>query len=528
MDLATEIFLTSAEQERFILFSTIKDYLVRIYIIKNQDQALRDNFSRDYTAVNLREIAKTTGKTYGSVYNTYLQIVEDFKVILSDDDPKEKDIFNYKTDLYRFYLMANSYSYKFLKISLKNQKQSLDDFLEQNNISKATAMRHFKPLRQHLKKYGVRMVYDQIGFAGDELLIRLAVTNLLWIGTNGVTWPFILINHETVDHLFKQIMNDFGFKETNQATSELFRYYIAVALERIIGNHLVDDNETLRLLRFPFPSTIKRFLEETNNDVLREHPPLVELTESASLYLTLNILPFKYETIEPIDFLLKSIKHYNSDIYDFVEGFLDLLPTEMLDQFNLSILDKKMFKLNLVQIVIGVLTVKDHYRVVIDDFCGNESFYSIDEPKNLKVVVDTAFEHMQRNNTQLDVGENIDIVQHGFYQIIRRLSAFVRINSTVKVAINAPVNTAAYDDLYNFLKGIRMVEIQLFEDIDETTDIIATTISRKEDFQPKAPNAIVVRVDDPMTDVVFGLFTIMIYRTWGFKLTKRNMPYDEL
>lgn len=518
MDLATEVFLTSAEQERFTLFSIIKSYLERVYIFKNQDQPLRDTFERDYTAVNLREIAKITGKTYGSVYNTYLQIIEDFKNIFVEDDPKESEIFNYEADLYRFYLMTNSYSYKFIKISLKDEHTSLDEFLKQNDISKATAMRHFKPLRQHLKRYGVRMVYDQIGFTGDEVLIRLAVTNLLWIGTNGITWPFILINHDTVDRLFKQIMRDFGFDETNHATSELFRYYVAVALERILGGHLVEDNETLRLLRFPFPSTIKRFLDETDNDLLKDHPPLVELAESASLYLILNGLPFKYESIQPIDFLLKSIKHYNSNIYDFVDDFINLLPPELLDQFNMSILEKKQFKLNLAQVVIGVITFKELYQVVIDDFFGNESFYAIDEQKNLKEIVDQSFDQLVRDKNEFEL-DKLNVVKYGFYQILRRMSVFVKFNTTVKVAINAPVNTAAYDDMYNFLQSIRFVELQKFMDIDETTDVIATTISRREEFQPKAPNAIITHVDDPLTDVTFGLLTILIFRTWRHKLT---------
>lgn len=522
MSLATDIFLTTAESDRLNVFNVIKSYLDQTYILSRSSQEITGLEKHDYTTVNLREIAKTMNKTYGSVYNSYLQIFEDFKKITGKEKLSSNDVFNYKGDMYRFYLMTNSYSYKFIKISLRNEHISLDEFLEQNEISKATAMRHFKPLRTHLKKYGVRMVYDEIGFVGDEQMIRFATTALLWRGTNGIVWPFVMIDHDTIDELYQQVKRDFGMGEINQATSELFRYYIAVAIERILGNHRVDDNETLKVLRFPFPSTIKKFLDAHEDEILNAHPELVELTESAALYLVMNTLPFKYESVEPIDFLLKSIKHYNHDIYKFVEEFLDLLPNETVDKFSLSIIEKKTLRLNLSQTMVGVITAKKHYPVILDDFLGNEGFFLRDESSDVKKMVRAALDHVLFNNPKSEFAQYIDIIDYAFYQIIRRLSTFMKVNTNVNITMNIPVNSSVYTDIYNFVNAMKIVTLQNYTDAGADTDILISSVQASDDTIMQFPNAIFFKVNEEFRPADFGMLTVLIMRVWGQKANRKN------
>lgn len=522
MSLAADIFLTAAENDRLNVFHLVKSFLEQTYILARNDREVNDQLPRDYTTVNLREIAKSMDKTYGSVYNSYLQIFEDFKNITGKEELTSNDVFNHKSDLYRFYLMTNSYSYKFIKISLRDEHVTLNEFLEENKISKATAMRHFKSLRLHLKKYGIRMVYDEIGFVGDEQLIRLATTTLIWNGTNGIVWPFVMIDHDTIDELYQQIKRDFGIGEINQATSELFRYYIAVSIERILGNHIVDDNETLKLLRFPFPSTIKQFLENHNEGVLKDHPDLVELTESASLYLTMNILPFKYESIQPIDFLLKSIKHYNNSIYRFVEDFIDILPNEVVDKIGLSIIEKKTLRLNLAQTMVGVLATKSRYPVILDDFLGDEGFFLQDEDPATKKKVESSLEHLIYSHPETEFKKYIDIISYAFYQIIRRLNTFLKVNTKVNIALNIPVNTSSYTDIYNFISGMRIVNIQNYTDSGPDTDMLISSVKTPDDFDEKFPKAIVVKFGEKYSAAEYGMLTVLLMRIWSQKIQQQK------
>jgi Transcriptional antiterminator len=140
--------------------------------------------------INLRKAAYQMNKSYGSVYNTFLGIQEDFKKILKKDKYNTEEMFGVTRDAYHAYLTTNSDGYLFLDAIVKDKESSFKHFYETLESSKATVLRHLKPMRGYLKRFGVRIAYEPMRFVGDEESIRLAIAALYWNCYTGIRLAF--------------------------------------------------------------------------------------------------------------------------------------------------------------------------------------------------------------------------------------------------------------------------------------------------------------------------------------------------
>lgn len=527
MDISTDAFLSTAEADRLSLFKIIKERVHRINVLTQSDTEKEEEIP-EISSVNLRDVAKNMDKNYGSIYNSYTQIIDDFKKILDMNNPTDNDIFTYDTDRYLYYLTSNSLSFKFIRATLLGEKISLDEFLDINSVSKATAMRHFKPMRMHLKTYGVRMVYGTIGFVGDELLIRLALTSLLWAATNGTAWPFSSVDYQEIDDFFHHAIRDFGFTEINPATSELFRYFITVSLLRVSKGYILEHDARFDLIDFPYPPIVKNFFNEAKGRAFQEAPDFPELVEAAGLYITLNILPFNHENIKSVDFLLKSFKHYAPSIYGFVEDFMRELPPDMVNDFNLSVIEKRTLKLNLNRVFAGVQALGKYYLAVMADFYDEGSIFIESQDKKTEDVVIEAIDRLKRYGDAKELSQSEEsLIIEVFYQVLKRQSSYNRGNSQVNVAINATTNSSSYTDLYSFLKNFDFVNLQKFADIDETTDVIVSGNANTELDNEPTTKAVAVRVDSPISSSDLGIITVLLVRIWRNKVLKRGQLSED-
>ena len=82
LDSFTDLFLSKSEIEKIQLFNKIK--LIRTTQLASAD-LIGTYRSRDIQVkdINLRKAAYQMNKSYGSVYNTFLGIQDDFKKILN-------------------------------------------------------------------------------------------------------------------------------------------------------------------------------------------------------------------------------------------------------------------------------------------------------------------------------------------------------------------------------------------------------------------------------------------------------------
>ena len=92
--------------------------------------------------------------------------------------------------------MNQSDVFDFVNILLKGEEVKFEEFWTSHDISKATALRHLKGVRDLIRSFDIRMYYDPIRLEGDENKIRLVLIILFWLATDGHTWPF-----ETIDRL---------------------------------------------------------------------------------------------------------------------------------------------------------------------------------------------------------------------------------------------------------------------------------------------------------------------------------------
>jgi hypothetical protein len=99
LDSFTDLFLSKSEIEKIQLFNKIR--LIRISQLASSD--LIGTYRKQHVVVkdiNLRKAAYQMNKSYGSVYNTFLGIQEDFTKILGKKDYKVEEMFAVTRDAY--------------------------------------------------------------------------------------------------------------------------------------------------------------------------------------------------------------------------------------------------------------------------------------------------------------------------------------------------------------------------------------------------------------------------------------------
>lgn len=181
MNASESIFLTQAENDKYALLMEIvglkRDELPvkkRIELSRNNQPLVED--------VNLKQVAILLNRSYGSLYNMYMSIIGDLKEIIGPDVDDIKTLFSVPTDAYHYLLVNKSEAFDFIKILLKGETVTFQEFWEAHDTSKATALRHLKGVRDLIRSFDIRMYYDPLRLEGDENKIRLVLTMLLLDG----------------------------------------------------------------------------------------------------------------------------------------------------------------------------------------------------------------------------------------------------------------------------------------------------------------------------------------------------------
>lgn len=260
MNASESIFLTQAENDKYALLMEIvglkRDELPvkkRIELSRNNQPLVED--------VNLKQVAMLLNRSYGSLYNMYMSIIGDLKEIIGPDVDDIKTLFSVPTDAYHYLLVNKSEAFNFIKILLKGETVTFQEFWEAHDTSKATALRHLKGVRDLIRSFDIRMYYDPLRLKGDENKIRLVLTMLFWMATEGHTWPFEDVKRDDALKAFDVAIDRFQLEKTNILTRELGAYSIVVTYFRLLQGHTVSTELDGDFICYPVPNMVSEYLK---------------------------------------------------------------------------------------------------------------------------------------------------------------------------------------------------------------------------------------------------------------------------
>lgn len=326
-----DIFLSPTETEKLSLFRRILNARVAQTPVANR-LAMERAHKPPVTDVNLRQIATLTGRNYGSVYNTYNGLVAELQQMLHTKSTDPTRLFAVSTSELRQYLVKNGDPFKFLQAVLYDRYHSFDDFLQESQVSKATMLRHLKPLRDFARRFGIRFSYESFGIRGDERRVRVFLTLIYWLAMDGAAWPFIHCDRDAVGALADHAVSLFDVGRPNLVMREIAMYYLAIAARRVTTGNGIAFSEDGFSLKYPVPNLFEDLPSGEQNPWLFAGVPVsIQMGESASLYFLFNFLPFYVTKGDDLQGkIIQRFQRYNPAVYTLVSEFLAKLPVNFL------------------------------------------------------------------------------------------------------------------------------------------------------------------------------------------------------
>jgi len=534
LDSFTDLFLSKSEIEKIQLFNKIKlirtDQLASADLIgtyRNHGILVKD--------INLRKAAYQMNKSYGSVYNTFLGIQDDFKIILKKDKYSTEEMFNVTRDAYHAYLTTNSDGYLFLDAIVKDKESSFKHFYETLESSKATVLRHLKPMRGYLKRFGVRIAYEPMRFVGDEESIRLAVAALYWNATRGYVWPFEDFTQKVAFKVVDIALDKYRLKPTNHITKMFYAYVVMAHLYRIIeGNH-VQNMDALNVINYPFPNIFESagsMLEgDTGSRKVRELKRAIkedvsyeeQMFQSADFYILLMCVPATFEVSEDyLQSVSKQLVRYNPLFANFIDDFLELIPIDVeqtVSDMAMSHNEFLRYKYNLTTCIIGVLALDHNYIEILNLYSGFGDAISKLNDEGLESKIYSTVQHlMLRDKYQSLTGKSKQISE-AIYAIAYRFFSLYNKNIQVKVYLELESFFLVYSDLSVTLQSLPYAKI--VSDPKEA-DIVVTANSANPPEDEMRSDVCIYRWMYNGVDGQMGGLLNLIYKIWTEEKVNEN------
>lgn len=470
MQKSNDLFLTSSDSEKLNLF--IKIVQIKIREVADTDRlAAYKSFKHPIDEVNLRQIANLLHRSYGSIYNTYLGIMTDMEEILDKKDPSMNEVFNVDPDKYHFYLVEKSHPYRFIMDCLIHEKcTSFEKFYTSEQSSKATVLRHLKPIRTVMKKFNLRLTYEPVRLIGEEKMIRLGLTALIWNATRGYKWPFERVARKGAIDFVKFALKEFGLPLPDPTTVEFYATFVAVNTISFTKGHSISNEDlSIMLLRYPYPNVVKYFREA--NGLELHSTPEEELLESAHYYLYITCMPtFLPQNNEMLDALSEKIKQYNPGVYRFVTAIIGAFPMDLQKAMNYSDERMQQFKNNFVSGVIASLVFKGNYVGMTSFYLNYQlSIEQLNQSELKHMTLDTVQHIALQDEYQIYKNDTIGVAE-AFYDLISRPVILNQKENRVQVYIGMERFFLVKSDLIQMLESISYVDIN--EDIEKADLIV--------------------------------------------------------
>ena len=476
MEANHDIFLSMSDAEKLNLFHAIISARIAQTPVRTQLAGDHAHYSV-VGDVNLKQIAAITNRNYGSVYNTYTGLVNSLEEILGRKHASTKMLFAIPIDEFRYDLVKKSNPYRFLDAVLYKRYQNFDDFLMASDSSKATILRHLKPIRGYANTSGVQFSYETLSFIGSELNIRIFLGLTYWLATNGADWPFENMTHERASEILDAVLKAFKGGDVNVVTRELLLYYIAVAHQRILTGQVLTHDPDSQILRYPMPNLFSPIAEALTDG----HPVLDGLSEqqqqgeSDALYFLFNFAPLYIVSDGPLERrVIERYNRYNPEIYQLIQAFFACFPYNFKLHLQLPEETYNLLLANMLSVTVSVLVFKkDFTTTLLAEFSSNMQ-QTKDDPAfyaqikaTLEKVVDE--EHLESFDGY------IDVLAEALYRNLHQLLIQFQPPKKIVVAPVVEQTITGYIDLLAFLHAIPFVELASPNANLKDADLVITT-----------------------------------------------------
>ncbi|WP_179394619.1 helix-turn-helix domain-containing protein [Lacticaseibacillus absianus] len=424
--------------------------------------------------VNLRRIAMLMDRNYGTLYYTYNQLLDELREIVGDPDADIPKLFSISVGQLRMAMVQKSVPFAFLQHLINEDQPNFEAFVDSVEASRVTCLRYLRPVRDLAKQLGVRIVYEKMRISGDENRIRIFLTLVYWLATDGAVWPFTHFTHRDALEMVHRITAAFDLDYTSPVIREVLGYHVTINQTRIAHGHTL--TQPVDTLSYPVPNLF-------DNDVRLTQAE--QFSESQHLYQLNFLLPIYYAPGDPnIPQVLATFKRYNPALYQFIERFMRQLPEEILDVHRLSEPMGELIQASLLAIVMSVLTFGFDLGAVIA-YAFNHRVIAARPDDRLAIAVRQTAEAVLVKEDPREVQALMPALSQALYANLLQVRRFAQPAAKVKVALMLEPVTLGFIDLVTFIDQQPFVE--LLHDHFESADLVIKDSSMPLDFGEHQP-----------------------------------------
>ena len=370
-------------------------------------------------------------------------------------------------DEYRLHLLKSSLSFQFMQTLLLKPTIGLENFLQQNYISRATISRRMQPMIKYLAKYQLKINFQKFRIEGNEIAIRLAFFYFFWLGYRNLFWPFDVAKEKasTYGELFLQdspLSRDFVSRlETS--------IYSGVALTRMLQQRFAEYEPALDFMLEDNPECDLCAFENTF-DLSPEHSK----GELASIYFLMNFIPIYEDPADPA--LEKSIQTFTrkaNPVWDLVESFRCFVIDEL--HVHMETGTKKMMMANLANIILAFYVFRGPFPNLpaLVKYPEVKSAETLQLEQKIKQFLNSLLKREEFSALRPSEKYLVQILRSGispfYYQMTK--------DQPLKVGVMVESNQLLVKRLWDFLADISFVKTELYRS-ETTYDFLITTFSQ--------------------------------------------------
>ncbi|MBV7391408.1 helix-turn-helix domain-containing protein [Enterococcus alishanensis] len=397
-------------------------------------------------------------------------------------------------DEYRYHLLKKAVPFQYILYFLNEEEPTIEKFCEKYFVSRSTVSRKIDNLKKHLKHFNIRFTYTEAGMSGDERLIRMALFDILWLGTRGIDIP-LNIDTEILDSLINHYSHYFPLSRTYFGTREL-RLFGALFLARVSKQNFAKYDPRYNFLMKDNPYYDFSSLKDLVNF---EMTPRQLKGESSFIYFIAHYAPFY--TIREDSSLKQAIHDFSARpnaVNDFVNEFRSFAK-KVLFPDKPGVMDDPLIIGNLLNITFTFFVYRQPFPNITSLVFApakNQTQGGYVLEQNIMNFMQSATENPSFNFINSIHG----LLGKSFKQLLLPYFNQFPYSDNLKVAVALEHNAIFVRDIYQFLEDLRFVDAEAYDtSARDDYDLIITSSSI---LQKEKPNLKIFQIDYTNEDLV--------------------------
>lgn len=473
-----ELMLDSSLLLRFNIFKYLNQSTKQILSISQLSEDLELNYQQ--SVIELNEIDQELA-----------EISPSHETIMMRAGKVNLENLTATIDLYRYHLLKQAVPFQFILYFMNEENPTIEKFCEKYFVSRSTVSRKIDKLKKHLKRFNIRFTYTEAGMSGDERLIRLALFDLLWLGTRGIECPLVVDQHQ-----LEQVMNTykdyFPLARTYFGTQEI-KLFSCINLIRIKNKKFVKYDP-----RYNFLMKDNPYYDFTSlRDLIEEPLTTRQLKgESSFIYFLAHYSPFY--TIRNDSSMKQAIHDFDArpnPVNDFVTEFR-LFAKKALFPDRPEVMDDPLVVSNLLNITFGYFIFRQPFPSIVELMMDPNEKQTRGEYILFQNIQN--FMQMAKDNPSFSFISSVHpMLTRGFKRLLLPYFNQFPYAKNLKVGIALEHNAIFVRDLYRFLEDLRFINAEPYDiSLKDDYDLIISSSSL---LKKEKPNIPLYQLDFPYT-----------------------------